>query len=228
MPLRVGIGVGVEVKADEGEAVFPVERDGGLVAGLGLRHQHPGPGGLRRALNGVQQPLPDPTAPPGGVEDADVADPEAAVPALRRALREAQELPALKGAEGHRVLQPGAEKDILKGALLRRGEGQVADWKAVLGSADVVVPVTPVAGGEGPPRVDFSLQAPALHPRSPPESPPPGLRQGRGGMEKCASIDAQRLLYFGGLGLSIAPGEKGGRGEKSGRCPETAAAGLGY
>ena len=47
VPLRVGVGVGVEIKADDREPVLPVKRDRRLIARLRLQHDHPRAGGRR-------------------------------------------------------------------------------------------------------------------------------------------------------------------------------------
>lgn len=163
MIFGVGVGIGIQVEADDVKSVLFVECNGAFVAGLSLQNDHPRAGGFRRFQNGVHQRGSDALAALGIVEHADVADAEAVVPTFRGTLDEACQLPVLKCAEGDRVFQPLAEENIVKALFCGCFKGRILYLKALPGSANVVIAVCLILGGEFFARVDFLVQLPDLH-----------------------------------------------------------------
>lgn len=60
---------------------------------------------------------------------ADVADAKAVVPRFKSALREAKQRLAAKCAESDRLVQPFAEKNVVKGPLDGRFKGRIKEGK---------------------------------------------------------------------------------------------------
>ena len=115
------------------------------------------------AAKAAEQGNADALAALGIVEHADVADAEAVVPTFRGTLDEACQLPVLKCAEGDRVFQPLAEENIVKALFCGCFKGRILYLKALPGSANVVIAVCLILGGEFFARVDFLVQLPDLH-----------------------------------------------------------------
>ena len=115
------------------------------------------------AAKAAEQGNADALAALGIVEHADVADAEGVVPTFRGTLDEACQLPVLKCAEGDRVFQPLAEENIVKALFCGCFKGRILYLKALPGSANVVIAVCLILGGEFFARVDFLVQLPDLH-----------------------------------------------------------------
>lgn len=133
--LRVVIGVGVQVEADDLKPALPIKGNGPLVAGLCLQHRHPHGGRLLQHL--LHQGGGHAAAPVLLLKNAQIADAPSVVPRLRRALRNAQQLPILKSAVHHRSLQPLPEQGVVEGPLLHLSEGMVLHPESLLHRDDI-------------------------------------------------------------------------------------------
>ena len=123
MPLWIGVGVSVQIKADDRKAVPAIKCNRGFVAGLRFQNDHPRAKGFRRGLYGSHQHGADPALARRAVKHADIADAETVVPALRRALDVSDQVSALKRAERNRVLQPRAENTSSKERSVEASKG---------------------------------------------------------------------------------------------------------
>ena len=130
MPFRVGIGVGVQVQADDRKTVLAVKRNGVFVAGLRFQNRHAGAAAGSFSQDGIHQQRTNAAAAPCFIQNTDVADAVAVVPPFRRPLYKPQQLFPVKRAEGDGVFQPLTEENIVKGLLHRVLKRLVTDLKA--------------------------------------------------------------------------------------------------
>ena len=79
---RIRIGICIQIQANDCKSILSVKRDRRFVAGLRFQNEHSRAGSLCRLLQRFQQHRPDALSARGALEDADVAETEAAVPAL--------------------------------------------------------------------------------------------------------------------------------------------------
>lgn len=132
--LRVVIGVGIQVEADDLKPALPIKGNGPLVAGLCLQHRHPHGAASSSIFSTARCQRRSAVLL---LKNAQIADAATVVPRLRRALRNAQQLPILKSAVHHRSLQPLPEQGVVEGPLLHLSEGMVLHPESILHRHDI-------------------------------------------------------------------------------------------